>query len=131
VVSPRPEAWICWKESLVNSEARRAWTKEAAAFLRGRYRAGAGIVMPLGDLAGIMREAGIPLRETWHEGNIPYWVAAVTRPDLFLRAEWAVTFADNKAIDTIVKAVRDGPRYECVKTIAAKGAPVIQIYRRD
>ena len=30
---PRPEAWITWKESQVNSVARRAWTRQAADFL--------------------------------------------------------------------------------------------------
>ena len=33
LIHPRPDAWITWKESQVNSEARRAWTREAAAYL--------------------------------------------------------------------------------------------------
>jgi hypothetical protein len=128
--SPLPEAWICWKESQVNSEARRAWTKEAAGFLRHRYRPGSGIFMSFGDLTGILQEAGIPLRETLYDGNVPHWDAAVARPDLFLREEWAVAISGDRVSDTLVKAGRTGPHYECLKTIALKGAPVIQIYRR-
>jgi hypothetical protein len=30
----------------------------------------------------------------------------------------------------IVRARRSGPHYECVKMIAVKGAPVIEIYQR-
>jgi hypothetical protein len=130
VRSPRPEAWICWKESLVNSVARRAWTKEAAGFLRGRYEAGTGIVMPFGDLSGILREAGIPLRESLYEDNVPYWDAALSNPRFFLKEEWAVTISGDKVADTIAKASRHGPRYDCLRAIEVKGAPVIQIYRR-
>jgi hypothetical protein len=34
---PKPDAWITWKESQVNSVTRRAWTKEAAAFFQTKY----------------------------------------------------------------------------------------------
>jgi len=130
ILKPRPQAWVCWKESQVNSEARRAWTKEAAEFLGGRWHKGQGILMSFGDLAGIPQAAGIPLRATLHEGNIPQWDAVVARPDLFLREDWAIAMSGDRVCDTIVKAWRSGLRYECVKTIAIKGAPVIQIYRR-
>src|SRR6185369_5046271 len=43
-------ASICWKESEVNSEARRAWTTQAAEFLVREYRPGSGVVFPFGDL---------------------------------------------------------------------------------
>ena len=126
---PRPDAWICWKESAVNSEARRAWTKQAADFLRGRYQPGTGIFMSFGDLTGILQAADIPLRETLHDGNVPHWEGALARPDLYLSEEWAVAISGDKVSDTIVKASRTGPHYRCVRTIALKGAPVIQIYR--
>jgi hypothetical protein len=129
--SPRPDAWICWKESQVNSDARRAWTKEAADFLKSRYRPGTGIAMAFGDLAGILREAGIPLRESLHEDNVPAWQAAVAKPGFFLWEEWAVTMAGDPVDTAIVRAGRSGPNYERVKTIALKGAPVINIYRRN
>jgi hypothetical protein len=129
--SPRPDAWVCWKEALVNSEARRAWTKDAATFLRDRYRAGAGVIYPFGDLTGIFREAGIPLRETLYDGNIPYWDAALVRPDYFLKQEWAVALAGDVVANTVAQAEPNGPRYRCVKTITVKEAPAIQIYRRN
>ncbi len=129
--SPRPESWICWKESQVNSEARRAWTGEAAAYLRERYQPGTGIIMSFGDLAGVLREAGIPLRETLHQDNGVAWDAAVANPDLFLNEEWALAISGDKVADALARTRKSGPRYDCVKTIALKGAPVIQIYRRN
>lgn len=74
---------ICWKESTVNSVARRAWTEQAAAYLASHYQPGDGIIYSFGDLTGVLREAGIPLREGLHQGNRPSWDAAVLRPDLF------------------------------------------------
>ena len=38
MVQPRPESWICWKESEVNSRARREWTRLGADYLRPLYR---------------------------------------------------------------------------------------------
>ena len=109
---------------------RREWTRQAADLLRANYRGG-GIIAPFGDITGIFLEAGIPLRETLHEGNGPEYQASLRRPDLFLKAEWAVAFAGDPIATTILRAQRDGPRYECVKIIALEGAPVIEIYRRS
>jgi len=121
---------ICWKESEVNSQARRQWTHQAAQFFTAHYTRGAGIFSALGDLAGIYREAGIPLREVLHDGNNPEWDAAIARPDLFLHEQWAVAMAGDKVASAILKASRTGPHYERVETIVVKDAPVIEIYRR-
>ena len=129
IAYPRMESWICWKESQVNSEARRVWTREAAVYLRAHYRGG-GILTSFGDLTGIFREAGIPLRETLHEGNEPYWQGAVARPDLMLWEEWVVAISGDKVSSAVFKTRKSGPRYGLVKSIAVKGAPVIEIYRR-
>jgi hypothetical protein len=129
MLRPSPENWICWKESQVNSEARRAWTRQAADYMREHYKGG-GIFTSLGDVAAVYREAGIPLRETLSECNWPHWGAVLARPDLFLWEEWAVAIAGDKVATTIQKAQRQGPRYECVKMIIVKGGPVIEIYRR-
>lgn len=131
LLSPTPEAWICWKESQVNSEARRAWTREAAEFLRANIRPGDRIFTSFSDLTGIYREAGIPLRATLHEGNEPEWQAAAARPDLFLRAQWAVGFSGDKVTAAAFRTSKDGPGYQRVKTIMKKGAPVVEIYRRS
>ncbi len=124
-----PESWVCWKESQVNSEKRRAWTREAAEYLEENYRGG-GIITSFGDMTGIFLEAGIPLRETLHSGNQPAWQASVARPDLFLREWWAVTFSADPVATAILRSRRNGPHYRCVKMIALRGAPVIEIYKR-
>lgn len=128
----RPDDWICWKESQVNSETRRAWTRDAARFLHGQYRPGEGIFTSLGDLAGILREAGIPFREALQEGNEPAWMAATTRPDLFLHEEWAVAISGDPVATAVQRATfKNGPRYHLVHASMLKGAPVIEIYKRD
>ena len=125
---PRPEAWITWKESQVNSVARRAWTRQAADFLAPRYRAGSGIITTFGDITGIYRLAGIPLRDTLTWDNWPLWPAAVARPDLFLWEEWAVVTGGDPVQSAIQRSALKGPRYELVKTVTVPGAPVIEIY---
>ena len=128
--TPDPESWICWKEARVNSEQRRAWTSEAAGYLRRYYRGG-GVLASFGDLTGILLEAGIPLRETVHSGNAPNWHGSMARPDLFLREEWAVAFSGDEVATAILRAHKDGPRYDRVKMIAVRGGPVVEIYRRN
>ncbi len=133
ILQPRPSAWATWEESRVNSEARRAWTREAAAFLGPRYRPGAGIYTGFGDLTGISRAAGIPLGETLTGDNEPMFMAAFARPDLFLREEWAVAMGGDPVQTVVTRARRPYPGYPdytLVKTIVVKGAPVIEIYRR-
>jgi hypothetical protein len=115
---------ICWKESEVNSASRRQWTAEAAAYLRENYQLGSGILFPFGDLTGVLREAGIPLREGLHEGNGPAWFSATERPDL-IHEEWALGFAG----DEVTAAVLRAKRYALRKRIIVKGAPVVEIYQ--
>src|SRR5262249_31309920 len=43
ITDRRPDAWVCWKESQANSEARRAWTHEAAGIFRDQYLSGSGV----------------------------------------------------------------------------------------
>ncbi len=128
LLQPRPGAWITWKESQVNSEARRAWTRQAAAYLAPRYRRGTGIITTFGDITGIFRQAGIPLRETLTWDNWPQWPAAVARPGLFLHEEWAVVTGGDPVQSAILRAGVNGPRYQLVKTVMAPRAPVIEIY---
>jgi len=122
---------ICWKESVVNSQGRRAWTQQAALYLAAEYRTGAGIFTSLGDLAAIYREAGIPLRETLNEGNRPLFLPTTRQPLLLLHEEWAVAMAGDPVASAIERlSVQSGPKYELMKTIVVKAQPVIQIYRR-
>jgi hypothetical protein len=132
LIRPQPSDWVTWKESQTNSTLRRAWTKAAASSLAGSYHAGQGIVTSFGDLTGILREAGIPLHDALYDGDEPAWMAATTRPDLFLHEEWAVTFAGDTVATAIQKSsLKTGPRYRLVQTVKVKGAPVIEIYKRD
>jgi len=132
LIQPKPSDWVTWKESQTNSRTRRAWTKAAAPLIAGPYHSGAGIITSFGDLTGILREAGIPLHEALYDGDEPAWMAATTRPDLFLHEEWAVTFAGDTVATAIQRAsLKTGPRYHLVQTVKVKGAPVIEIYKRD
>jgi hypothetical protein len=122
---------VCWKESAVNSVARRAWTEQAATYLASHYQPGDGIIYSFGDLTGVLREAGIPLREGLHQGNRPSWDAAVLRPDLFFHEEWALAIAGDKIAEAVVKTGARGPHYELAKRIKVEGAPAVEIYRRQ
>ena len=124
-------AAVTWRESEVNSIARRAWTSEAAEFLAPNYQPGSGIIFEFGDLAGILREAGIPLREGFHQGNGLAWIAAVRRPDLFLQQGWALAIAGDQVSTAMLRADRHGRHYELRKQIIVKGAPVVEIYQRQ
>ncbi|HYP09838.1 MAG TPA: hypothetical protein VER03_26675 [Bryobacteraceae bacterium] len=126
----RPDAWITWKESQVNSEARRAWTKEAADFFKANYRSGDGIVFGFGDLTGVVRVAGIPMRELLHDGNNPQFDAVLARPDLFLHEQWALTISADRVATALLKLSRSGVHYQLVKSIPAKNNPPVEIYRR-
>ena len=128
LVQPRPDAWITWKESQVNSVARRAWTRQAVDFLAPRYHAGTGIITTFGDITGIYRQAGIPLRDTLTWDNWPLWPAAMARPDLFLWEEWAVVMGSDPVQTALLRAGARGPRYELVKTVMVPHTPVIEIY---
>jgi len=56
-----PRDWVVWKEADMNSEARRAWTAEAARYFKSHLRPGDTIFTGSGDITGVFREAGIPL----------------------------------------------------------------------
>ncbi|MGH9666545.1 MAG: hypothetical protein ACRD9L_19135, partial [Bryobacteraceae bacterium] len=131
LAAPHPDAWIVWKESQKNSVARRELVRQAVRFLAPRYLHGTGIAASCcGDLTEIFRVAGIPLRETLHEGNNPYWQMAIWRPDLFLLEEWVVAYSADPLSTAVWKALRYGPRYGLVRLIEVKGAQPVEIYRR-
>jgi len=136
LIQPRPSDWVVWKESQINSRNRRAWTQVAARALAPIYHSGSGsgtgIVTSFGDLTGILRAAGIPLHEALYDGDEPEWMAATTRPDLFLHEEWALAVAGDTVATAIQRAsMKSGPHYHLVQSIKVKGAPVVEIYKRD
>jgi len=130
LAAPRPESWITWKESQVNSEARRAWTHRAAAFFKLRYQPGEGVLTSFGDAIGVMREAGIPLRATLTIDNGPLWEAAIRRPDLVLWEQWALARGGDPVQTAVNRARRRGPNYDLAQRIIVEHAPVMEIYER-
>jgi hypothetical protein len=132
LIRPQPSDWVTWKESQLNSIGRRAWTRTAAASFAASYRPGTGIITSFSDLTAILREAGIPLRQALYNGDEPAWLAATMRPDLFLHEEWAIAIAGDPVATAVQRSsLKSGPRYYLVQTIQVKGAPVIEIYKRD
>jgi dolichyl-phosphate-mannose-protein mannosyltransferase len=129
IVRPSPENWICWKESQVNSVARRAWTVASADFLRTAYRPGDGVLASFGDLTGIFCRARIPLAETLHEGNGPAWFVATSRPDLFHPAYWAIA-QHGDLVSSALNGRANAP-YRVSHAIQVKDAPTIEIYKRS
>jgi hypothetical protein len=131
LIRPQPSDWVTWKEGQINSITRRARTNAAAQSLAPLYKTG-GIFTSFGDLTGVLRAAGIPLRQALYDGDEPDWMAATTRPDLFLREEWALANAGDIVATTVLRSgFQHGPRYHLVQTVKVKGAPVIEIYKRD
>lgn len=129
LASPRPDKWICWKESQRNSDSRRAWTTAAADIFSTRYRSGDGVFFSYGDLAGVLRHAGIPLREGLHDGNGPLADLVVVRPDLFLREEWALAIEGDRVARLLAEPTQQ-LRYKKIRTISVTGASPVHLYRR-
>ncbi len=123
---PHMANWVTWKESEVNSASRRQWTHEAAALFRDRLRTGDSIFTGFSDVTGIYREAGIPLRRTLTWDNGPYWAAAVSRPEFFLRERWAVSIRG----DEVESAVARAPHFKLTREINVPGASPLRIYRQ-
>jgi hypothetical protein len=113
----------------VNSESRRAWTKEAADFLRQRYKPGTGILSSYG-MQGVNREMGIALRESFTGDNGLPFEATVRRPELFLHEQWVLTEGGGDPQSAVNRVARHAIHYSLEKTIVVKDAPVIEIYRR-
>lgn len=131
VTNPRPDAWVVWKESQVNSVARRAWTHQTAEFLRREVKPHDSIFIGFGDQTGILQQAGIPLRRTLYDGNNPHWLAALARPDLFLWEDWAVAISGDRIASAMRRARKSDAHYRLVKIVWVEGAPPIEIYRRE
>ena len=127
VVHPSPETWITWKESQQNSVSRRAWTDQAAGFLRTRVQPGEHIAAEFNDTIGIFRYAGIDLKQVFHPGNTLLWQAAVQRPDLFLNTTWVVCARADWSV--LSKTMQRAPQYRLAQSVVVPGAPPIDIYR--
>lgn len=119
---------LCFQEATVNSKSRRTWTKEVAELLRSEYRPGQGILMPFGDLTGILTEAGIPIAESIHQGDLVLYESMLKRPDLFLRCDWVIALSADPA--SYAMAQRPREQWQCVKLILTPYSRVVEVWRR-
>ena len=83
-----------------------------------------------GDMTGVYRRLGIPLRDTFTGDSRLLWHAAVLRPELFLWQDWAVLRVGDPMWQAIQPMSQAGTHYTLEKTILVKGEPAIQIFRR-
>ncbi|HEX3875668.1 MAG TPA: hypothetical protein VHW24_01690, partial [Bryobacteraceae bacterium] len=127
----RPSQWVVWEESRVNSEGRRAWTRTASDFLSLHYHSGDGLLTSSYPLTGVLREAGIPLRESLNLNNGIFWEAEIERPELHLKQQWVLAQGGDGAQTAVNRAGRFGIVYKLEKRIEVKDQPVIEIYRRS
>jgi Dolichyl-phosphate-mannose-protein mannosyltransferase len=128
---PRPPSWITWREAQANSVTRLDWTNQTAVYLEANYKPGESILTTFGDMTGVYRRAGIPLKWTVTGDNGGQYLATMGRPDLFLWTNWVITYSGDPEQTSVDKARLRGPKYNLVKEIMVKGGPVIQIYRRQ
>jgi hypothetical protein len=127
----RAQSPAVWQEAFVNSRARRQWISDAAAYLQASMGPHETFFTSFGDLTAIYRTLDIPLRDTLTGDNDVEWDAAVARPDLFLHSDWAVVMGGDAAQGVIERAWLAGPRYQLVRRVTVKGAPAIEIYKRE
>jgi len=119
---------ICWKEAAAGSADRRVWTAEAAEYLAANYRAGSGILFPFGDLTGVLRQAGIPLKEGLYQDNTQAWKSAIANPERDLREEWVLAQPGDVVTEAMTRA---GTKYRLARQVLSKGMPAVDIYRRE
>lgn len=134
-----PPLALCWfafspvtvrQEGTVNSLYRRDWTTQVASLLATHYQPGTGIWMPFGDLTAVLTEAGIPIRESIHQGDKLEFDRNAARPDLFLDTAWVIAQSGDRAAKAMARAHSMGLPYRCVKLISMPYSPAIEVWRR-
>lgn len=125
ILRPSPEKWITWKESRVNSQARRTGAQKVYLYLRASLSPHDTIFTEFNDLTEIYRRLGLPLRRTVTGDDGPLWWGAVVRPDLFLRAPWVVCFAGD-----MVDAAARHAGYTPELLIPVEEGKLIRVYHR-
>jgi hypothetical protein len=121
---------VTWRESEFNSRGRRAWTAQAADWLRPVMGPNETFITSFSDMTGIYRTLGIPLRNTLTGDNDVEFMMAISKPEVFLHTDWAIVTGGDQVQGVIDRARRDGPRYELRHRVTVKGQPALEIYRR-
>ena len=103
---------------------------QAVDFLRGAMGPHETFFTSFGALTCIYRTLGVPLRDTLTGDNGPLFLGASSRPDLFLREDWAIVTGGDEVQGVIDKAGLRGPHFELSRRIVVKGQPVLEIYHR-
>ncbi|HVO80562.1 MAG TPA: hypothetical protein VMT28_07515 [Terriglobales bacterium] len=122
---------ISVREAWVNSRTRTALESELASILRD-LPANSTFLMYLGDHAGALQQAGIPLRHVIQEGNHRTWI----RPS-DPQGEWERALANPAQYADFVIAVDGDPVAAAMKTqslppiaiIHINGQPAVIIYQ--
>jgi hypothetical protein len=121
---------ITWRESDVNSRARRHWTGEAAQWLKAAMGPNETFITSFGDMTAAYRMAGVPLRNTLTGDNDVEFAMATSNPSVFLHTDWAVVTGGDLVQGVIDRARRDGPKYQLMRRVTVKGEPALEIYER-
>ncbi len=130
LLHPRGESMACFSEAERNSKDRRYWTSRAVQYLVPEYHPSDGIFMSFGDLTGIVREAGIPLRDTLHEGNGAAWQAALQRPDISLYEEWVLCFKNDLISKALSAPMPRKTPYARVYVDKSPEGKIVEIWKR-
>lgn len=132
LVKPSEQSWICWRESKFNSDSRRFWTDQVAAFLKANYRPGDGILYGEGDVPGALCRARIPLKEGLTQGNGPAYLANGYEPARVPLSKWAIVLMADR--DPLARNIDTAnwrkTVYAPVLEIHTKYDPVVRVYRR-
>jgi hypothetical protein len=72
----------------------------------------------------------LPLSEALMGDNGLPWLAAVERPEFFLKQEWAIVEGGDQVQTAINRLGLVGAKYKLEKTIIVGTQPVLEIYRR-
>ena len=124
------ERSVTWRESDQNSRPRRLWTSQTASYFAAVSGPGDTILSSFGDVTGVYRTLGLPLRRTLTGDSPVEWDLATTSPRLSLHEDWALVNSGDDAQGILDRIRLAGPNYELQQRIIVKGVRVLEIYRR-
>lgn len=119
-----PDSVICFRESRINSEARRPWVRATATMLRAHYRPGLGIMSSAGDTLTAYAQAGIPLREVLFDANHPMYDVSIPFPRTFVRESYVLGVEG----DEVEQAARRA-QYGVVDVAHRPGSPPVFLFK--